>query len=168
MKRLILIRHSKSSWEDETTDDFNRKLTKRGERDAKFMSEFLTKKIQKPDLIFTSPTLRAQRTAEFFADAFDVDDDNVISDEGIYDRGSKYIIQLLEKLNDDINSVMLIGHNPDITTLANYFTGEYFDNIPTTGIVGIEFDINTWKAIEEKPGKLLFYEIPKKYFKKSK
>ncbi|HRT67792.1 MAG TPA: histidine phosphatase family protein [Bacteroidota bacterium] len=168
MKTLTLIRHSKSSWEDEDTNDFNRRLTKRGERDAKFMSELLAKQIQKPDLLLTSPTLRAQRTAEYFADAFDIDDDNIINDQGIYDRGAKYIIQFLKNLNNDISSVVLIGHNPDITTLANYFTGEYFDNIPTTGIVAIEFDISTWNEIEDKPGKLLFYEIPKKYFKKSK
>ena len=168
MKRLILIRHSKSSWDDDDTEDFNRKLSKRGDRDAKFMSELIAKKITKPDLIFTSSACRAQKTAEYFADAFDMDDDKIISDAGIYERGSKYIIQLLENLDDTIQTVIVIGHNPDITTLANYFTGEYFDNVPTTGIVAIDFKIKNWAELETKPGILVFYEIPKKYLKKIK
>lgn len=168
MKRLILIRHSKSSWDDEDTEDFNRKLSKRGERDAKFMSELLAKKIKKPDLILTSQAYRSLRTAEYFADAFDIEDEKIIADQGIYERGSKYIIQLLKDLDDNIQSIIVIGHNPDITTLANYFSGEYFENVPTTGIVGIDFKIKSWKDIEAKPGKLIFYEIPKKYLKKIK
>ena len=168
MKRLILIRHSKSSWDDENTEDMNRKLSKRGDRDAKFMSELLAKKIKKPDLILTSSAYRSQKTAEYFADALDMDDEKVISDAGIYERGSKYIIQLLENLDDATQSIILIGHNPDITTLANYFTGEYFENVPTTGIVAIDFRIRSWTELEGKPGKLAFYEIPKKYLKKIK
>ncbi|MCE5305270.1 histidine phosphatase family protein [bacterium] len=168
MKRLILIRHSKSNWDDSDVDDYNRSLSKRGARDANFMSELLAKKIDKPDLIITSPATRAVKTAEFFADAFDIDDEKIISDIGIYERGSKYIIQLLKDLDNSIQSVMIIGHNPDITTLSNYLSGEYYDNIPTTGIIGIDFSIQSWSDLESKQGKLILYETPKKYSKKSK
>ena len=168
MKRLILIRHSKSSWDDDNIEDLNRKLSKRGDRDAKFMSELLAKKIKKPELILSSAAYRAQKTAEYFADAFDIDDEMMITDAGIYERGSKYILQLLENLDDTIQSVIVVGHNPDITTLANYFTKEYFENIPTTGIIAIDLKIKSWTELEGKPGKLVFYEFPKKYFKKIK
>ncbi len=168
MKKLILVRHAKSSWDNPDLTDFERVLNKRGIRDAQFMSELLQKILPVPDLFISSSAIRAVSTAKYFADTYDVDFENIVIDNGVYDRGSKYIINKLKKTDNTVNSIILFGHNPDITSLASYFSGQYFDNIPTCSFVGIEFPFNTWENIEEENGRLIFYEYPKKYFKKEK
>jgi phosphohistidine phosphatase len=59
----------------------------------------------------------------------------------------------------------VFGHNPDLTYLATYLSSSVFDNVPTSGIVCIDFDVNNWKDIQKNPGKLRFFEFPKKYRK---
>jgi|YNPMSStandDraft_1061717.scaffolds.fasta_scaffold00004_41 phosphohistidine phosphatase len=166
MKRIILVRHAKSSWENPDWSDFERPLNKRGLRDAPFMADIVAKKIEKPDLIISSPAVRAATTCKYFAKAFSYNEKDIIFDENIYSKGSRYIINLIFQLDSNFNSVMIFGHNPDITSLFAYFTGEYIDNIPTCGVFAVEFDIKSWKEIENNNGKLIFYEYPKKYFPK--
>jgi len=165
MKNLILIRHAKSSWDNPDWTDFDRPLNKRGLRDAPFMAEILNKKGKKPDLFISSPAKRAIETAIFFANEFKYPEEKIIQDIGIYDRGYKYITNILSNLKQEQTTVFLFGHNPDITSLSSYFSGEYFDNVPTCGIVSIIFKFNDWKNITFENGSLEFFEYPKNYFK---
>lgn len=164
MKNLILIRHAKSSWDNPDWSDFDRPLNKRGLRDAPFMANLLSKKGISPDLIISSTAKRASETAQFFCEAFNYNFDNLQKDLGIYERGSKYIINLLSKLDNKINTVFIIGHNPDITSMATYFSGEFFDNVPTCGIIGVKFNFDAWENITTKNGELMFSEFPRNYF----
>lgn len=164
MKNLILVRHAKSSWDNPEWSDFDRPLNKRGLRDAPFMANLLTKKGIVPDLIISSTAKRALETAQFFCEAFNYNKENLQKDLGIYERGSKYIINLLSKQDDNINTVILIGHNPDITSMATYFSGEFFDNVPTCGIISVKFNFDSWDNISTKNGELLFSEFPRNYF----
>lgn len=164
MKNLILIRHAKSSWDNPEWSDFDRPLNKRGLRDAPFMANLLQNKGIKPDLIISSTAKRALETAQFMCEAFNYSLDNLQQDLGIYERGSKYIINLLAKLDDNLNTVILIGHNPDITSMATYFSGEFFDNVPTCGIIGVQFNFDSWENIATNNGELLFNEFPRNYF----
>lgn len=166
MKRIILVRHAKSSWDNPDWSDFERPLNKRGLRDAPFMADIIAKQIEKPNLIISSPAVRAATTCKYFAKALNIDEKHIIFDENIYSKGSRYIINLILNLDDELDSVMIFGHNPDITSLYAYFTGEYIENIPTCGVFGVEFNIKSWKEIENTNGKLLFLEYPKKYFPK--
>lgn len=166
MKNLILIRHAKSSWDNPEWSDFDRPLNKRGLRDAPFMANLLFRKDIVPDIIISSTAKRALETAQFFCEVFNYSKDNLQQDLGIYERGSKYIINLLSKLDDNINTVFLIGHNPDITSLATYFSGEFFDNVPTCGIVGVKFNFDNWESIATKNGELLFNVFPRNYMNK--
>jgi len=164
MKNLILVRHAKSSWDNPEWTDFDRPLNKRGLRDAPFMAQLLSKKDVIPDLIISSRAKRAMETAQFFCEAFNYDKDKLILDLGIYERGSKYIINLLSKLDDSVNTAILVGHNPDITSMATYFSGEFFDNVPTCGIISVKFNFDSWTNISTKNGELLFSEFPRNYF----
>jgi phosphohistidine phosphatase len=139
-------------------------LNHRGERDVDFLSKLLADKIETPDLFLSSPAVRAKITSMTFADEFGLDYDAIQFVDGLYDRGGKFIINLLKELDNKYNSVILFGHNPDMTSLSSYFSGEYFENVPTSGIVAIEFDFDDWKQIENTNGKLLFFEYPKLYF----
>jgi phosphohistidine phosphatase len=164
MKKLILVRHAKAGWTNPEHTDFDRPINPKGERDLAFLSNLLPEKISKPDLFLSSPAIRTKTTAISFAKGFGLDEKSVQFNEGIYERGSKYLINLLSEIDDKYQTVILFGHNPDMTSLASYFSGQYFDNVPTCGIVAIEFDFDNWKKIENTNGKLLFYEYPKKYF----
>jgi phosphohistidine phosphatase len=163
MKTLILVRHAKSSWDNPNNADFQRTLNSRGLREAPFMGEILQKKGIKPDLILSSPAIRAFTTAGFYADALGYPRNKIITKELIYDRGPREIIYMLNEIDDTLDMVMLFGHNPDLSSLSNYLCNFEEGNLPTCGTVCIDFDIDIWANVGEEKGKLRFYESPKKY-----
>jgi len=164
MKKITLIRHAKSDWNNNFSD-FDRPLNNRGLRDAPFMSTMLNEKMDKVDLIISSPANRAKTTCLEFAKEYNYDKTKIVYDIGIYEDGQKTILNLISNLNDEINSVVLFGHNPDITSTISYLSGQRFDNLPTCGIVSINFEVNNWKEIIKKNGKIDFFLFPKLYFK---
>lgn len=162
MKKLIIARHAKSSWDNPEWTDFGRPLNKRGLKDAPVMAEIIKEMNFKPDIIISSPANRAITTAKIFAEIMGLESNIVTEDRNIYEKGTRYIINMVKNLPDEINTAMIFGHNPDITSLSTYFSGEYFDNVPTCGTIGIEFSITKWEEVELENGKLLFFEYPKK------
>lgn len=126
MKTLTLVRHAKSSWDNKDWADIERPLNEKGLLDAPLMADVIAKKLHpKPDLILSSNALRAFSTANIFAQALGYNEDSVVIENGIYDRGTKYIIKLLKTQPDELDSILLIGHNPEVTSIATYFLGEY-------------------------------------------
>ncbi len=166
MKTIVLVRHAKSSWDNPDWSDFERPLNKRGNRDAPFMAEVIRSKGIVPDFILSSPAVRAKSTALYFAQQLDYDSKNIKFDLGVYEKGMAYVKKILSTFDDNHNIALLFGHNPDITSLSSYFTGEYFDNVPTCGVVCIDFEIDTWAKITNENGKLRFFLFPKLYFQK--
>lgn len=163
MKTVIIARHAKSGWDNPNLSDFERTLNHRGLRDAPFMAEKIKELVAVPELIITSGATRARTTTDFFVKAFDYPESKLIKDDRLYDGGPKYILKRLKELDDKINSVAIFAHNPDITYVATFLAGQRFDNIPTCGIVCLEFDIEKWAQIDEDNGELKFFEYPKKY-----
>lgn len=165
MKELVLIRHAKSSWKDTSLNDFDRPLNKRGKNDAPKMAKFLRKMIgHSPDLIISSPSKRTKLTLDFFLKEFDLEkskDDNIIFEESIYEAPYTNLLKVIKNINEDKNIVFLFGHNPGLNDLTNYLIGNFKENIPTSGILKINFDINLWSEIEENSGKLEFFKYPK-------
>ena len=168
MKTIILVRHAKSSWDDPEWDDFERPLNKRGKMDAPFMAELISSKLEQPDIFLSSPAQRALTTALEYAKAFGINENSISLDKKIYELGKRYILDKIKNLDEDFDSVILFGHNPDITSLSTYFSGEFFDNVPTCGTLCVDIDVASWKEIEDRNGSIRFYEIPKKYPKKER
>ncbi len=164
MKTIVFVRHAKSNHDNPQGSDFERILNARGDRDAKLLAGIFARKFLKPDLILSSSAKRAAETCKYFAEALGYDADRIEYDRGVYDRGSRYIIKRLTLLDDNLSSIIVFGHNPDMTTLYSYFSGEYIDNIPTCGVFCIDIEIDSWKEIEEKNGKIRFFDYPKIYF----
>ncbi len=167
---LYIVRHAKSSWKDASLSDFERPLKKRGVKDAHIIGELLVSKSVQPDLIISSPANRAISTAniltkEIFSSRNQNIKEKIITDKEIYEASLSDLRDIIEQFNDSLQTVMIIGHNPSFTQLANYLTEEYFENIPTCGVVAVNFNISSWKMIKKYSGKLLFYEYPKKYRK---
>ena len=158
MKKLFLIRHAKSSWEDFGLDDFDRPLNNRGEKDAPFMGKLLKKKKPRPDLIISSPALRTKLTAQIMAKEIGYDE-KIVFDKTIYEAP----LSNLKRAINNIDDSFCIGHNPGLHELAHDLCDIDVDNIPTCAIVEIEFDVDSWDKVAKKNAKLISYEYPKKY-----
>jgi phosphohistidine phosphatase len=160
-RTIYLVRHAKSCWDDARLKDIDRPLNKRGLRDAPDMGKRLHEKGIQVQLIFSSPAKRAYHTASIIAGEIQFDPRKIIHHEEIYEATTKDLLNIIQAFDDSMKSVMLVGHNPGFTALANYLTKEYFDNVPTCGIVAISFS-SSWNQIGRNSGKLIFFDYPKK------
>jgi phosphohistidine phosphatase len=165
MLKLFLLRHAKSSWQDVTLDDFERPLKENGLKEASFMGGVYNKFCDSmPDAVISSHARRALETAQLFAKEIDYPLKKIILQKNIYGATSEELFEVLRDIGDEYKNVVMVGHNPGFTELANHIIdGVDIDNIPTCGLLGIEFDVKSWKKIEEKSGKLFCFEYPKKY-----
>jgi phosphohistidine phosphatase len=160
-KHLLICRHAKSSWSDATLSDFDRPLNKRGERDAPEMGRRLAERGIRPDLIMTSPAARALQTAHHYANQLACTPDRLLTNPLQYAATARQLITLLQETAPEVRTLLLVGHNPESTELANRLGGLNIDNIPTSGIVGLSFALSSWQELAPGTGKLLFFDYPK-------
>ncbi|MFY0599729.1 MAG: histidine phosphatase family protein [Cyclobacteriaceae bacterium] len=156
---LYLIRHAKSSWSFDL-DDHDRPLGQRGRKSVFKMGRHLKKHIDIPDLIISSTASRAFYTALHLADFWDYPEDKILLSERLYHCSSQDIEGILGGFDKE-EKIAIVGHNPTFTQFNNQFSDKKIDNIPTCGIVGLEFDINSWKEITLGLAKQLFFYKPK-------
>ena len=162
MKTLLIVRHAKSDWNNTALTDFERTLNERGIKDAPAMAELIASKIGKVDKIISSSAVRAFSTSKFFAKAFNYDENKIEKDLGFYENGVKYIKKVLMFQNNINDVIIIFGHNPTVSSLVTYFTGEDVGNLPTCSVSCIDFDIDNWQDIDKTNGKLRFFERPLK------
>jgi len=161
LKTIIFIRHAKSSWKYPELTDFERPLNKRGKRDAPEMAIRLQKLAIKPDLIVSSAAVRAKMTATYFAELLDYPVANIQEDEKIYEASVEDVFDVICSLPDNYNLILVFGHNPTFTMIANRFSSKMIENVPTTGMFGVRFKTKTWKNFAGSSAKFLFYDYPK-------
>jgi len=161
MKNLYIVRHGKSTWDIEQISDIDRPLKERGIRDGYMMANRLIEKGHVPELIVSSPAARAIHSATIFARTFKLPHHRIILNEGIYHAGTSNMLKIIQQTQDDLSSLMVFGHNPTFTDLANFFINKEIDNIPTTGIVGLKFEIKSWKELNKQKSVDWFFDFPK-------
>lgn len=147
MKTLVLVRHAKSSWKDDSLADRDRPLNKRGKRDAPGMARRLADLVGGPDLIVSSPARRALTTARVVAEAVGYPVDAIRVDERIYQATPADILEVIRGLEDGIDRVFLFGHNPGLTELVNELSEPAVDNVPTCGVVDLRLVAGRWADI---------------------
>ncbi len=157
MKKLILIRHAKSDW-PEDTDDFNRPLSEKGIKDAEKMSRFLKDKNIKIDKFFSSPALRAFNTSEIFNDEYEVEIETL---QKLYNASEANFESLITDIPDELNSVAMFSHNNGISNFANSMSQDVF-MFPTCGVAGFEIEGDSWSDFHGVTKKLVFFYEPKK------
>lgn len=146
MKTIYFVRHAKSSWDDPMLADHDRPLNPRGRRDAPHMAARLADLGVRPDGILTSTARRARQTAEYFRDALGVPASRLRAAEELYHAWAETISAQVRKLPQDWDTVLLFGHNPGYTDLANRMDNQQIiDNVPTCGIVMGQATIDDWK-----------------------
>jgi phosphohistidine phosphatase len=119
----------------------------------------------KPDLIISSTAKRAISTAKAFAEELNYKKGEIFSTEDMYHADDNDILETIKVIDNSKNTVLLFGHNPDLTYFANSICNHNIDNIPTCGIFCIDFDLNSWSDVDFGKGKFVSFEYPKKYFK---
>ena len=158
MKRLIILRHAKSSWDNEDVRDHDRTLNRRGEKSAVLIGEFLEAKQGKPDLIISSTALRAQETAKLVAEKMNYDKDKIVLNSELYLAWINDILRVVSTTSNNIETCMIVGHNPGLTNLINHF-GVRMDNLPTASVVCFEFNTISWDKISADNAELKWYQL---------
>ncbi|HJO95648.1 MAG TPA: histidine phosphatase family protein [Victivallales bacterium] len=163
MLKLYLFRHAKSSWDNPGISDFDRPLSKRGLGDAPRIGKIYGKLYKMPDLVITSSARRALETAELISDRIGYSIDRIVQDGRIYAASVYDLVKVIRKLDNDNKTVLLFGHNPGVTSLANYLTGVHIDNMPTCSFVSINFRFDKWKKVTEEAGEFVLFDYPKNH-----
>lgn len=164
MKQLILVRHAKTEVLRYDISDYERKLVEKGISSAQLLANKLFLKGIIPDLIISSPARRAMETSLLFANALQYPTELIEQIDDLYDGFTTHeFLELLDRLGENNEIIMVVGHNPTIEYLAFNLTEEFYHNVPTCAVIGINFKISKWSEIEVRTGKLAFYEYPKKY-----
>ncbi|MEG0927976.1 SixA phosphatase family protein [Chryseobacterium sp.] len=157
MKRLILVRHAKSDWPEET-EDFDRPLADKGLEDAMNMSRFLKNNNISIDHFVSSPAVRALNTCKIFNQAYQLD---CSTDEKLYNPSERNFESVIYDLDDNLSTVALFSHNNGISNFANSISEDIF-HFPTCGVAGFEVDCESWSDFDGAKKKLLFFYEPGK------
>ena len=146
MKRLLILRHAKSSWSDASLDDWQRPLNERGRRDAPRVGDLLRNRSLVPDVIITSDAVRARTTAQAVAEAAGYTRELVV-EPSLYHATPDEVIAVLNSVPDQARSVMIVGHNPGLEGVVQQLTGEYH-GLTTAALVQVAVPIARWSELD--------------------
>ncbi len=161
MKTLYLARHAKSSWEEPGVSDFDRPLVPKGIRKTGLVIDYLKKQGTNTDLVISSPALRAHETAKLVAVGLNYPVSKIRTDRKIYDGYYDRILDIIYGTPNTVNSLMIFGHNPTMTNLANLFLHPGIDAMPTSCIVCLSFNTDKWEEIPNSEATCVFVVYPK-------
>ncbi len=158
MKKLYIIRHSKAVEMAPDYSDFNRCLAESGIEKATHIAAHLAQDITEVDLILSSPACRALETAKIFAESLNYPTTDIVTQQPLYHFGGiDQAIDIISHVDDDVETLMLFGHNPTFNALSWNLCKEFREGMPTSSVVGITFNTRTWAKAVKKGGKLLTY-----------
>lgn len=160
-KTLLIVRHAKSSWQDGSLRDYERPLLKSGIDRTRKVIRFLAEHMVQPDLIISSHAVRAFETARLLASGLGYPEREILVESNIYYYDADGLYNIALALPDAKQVVMMVGHNPAMTQFANMFLDTKLDYMPTTGVVSIDFDMETWDQLPQAARNLNFYIAPK-------
>lgn len=160
MKTLTILRHGKSSWDDDALPDYERPLTRRGETNAPMMAERLTNAGIRPSLILSSPAVRAWTTAKLVARTISYPIEFLQREDRLYLAGVERLLDIVAEQDTGFNNIVIVGHNPGLTEFANYLLPDTTDNIPTCGLVSLNIDTDVWDLRQDRNVDLLLYDYP--------
>jgi len=161
MKTLYIVRHAKSSWDFPDLPDVERPVIEEGIFKTKKIAIELKKRNVSVDLILSSHAKRALETAKMIATGIYFPVEKIEVSKDIYEVGMDDVFDMIFEVNNDVQSLMIVGHNPTFTQIANYFLQEEIDIIPTSGVISIDFETNNWADIKKAKHKINFILFPK-------
>ncbi len=162
MKVLTLMRHAKSSWQNTTLSDRERPLNERGEQDAPMMGKRIAAAGIRPSLILSSPAVRTWTTAKIVAQELGYPIEFLQREDDLYLASLDDMLDVLLRQDAEFNSLLLVGHNPGLTTFANYLVPGLTGNLPTAGVVSVRFEQADWNLHRRPAIELVSYDFPKR------
>ena len=149
MKDIYVLRHAKSSWDNSNLSDFDRPLADRGISDAKKMSNFLKDMNIKIDKVLCSNAIRAKETFDLTADGFNFEIDKATYLDKLYFGDTTTIIQDLKELDESLNNILIVGHNPTLHYLVEILTNESINRFTTCNLATISHD-GEWVSLNSQ------------------
>ena len=149
-KTLIIVRHGKSNWDSQGISDVDRPLKERGVRNSYEMAGKLKSEGMVPDIIFSSPACRAFHTAVIFMRVLKLPEDKFFIKNDIYLADTNDIFHVIAQTGNEVDKLMIFGHNPGFTDLVNFLSPLNIPNVPTAGVVVLNFGTTLWKNIGRK------------------
>lgn len=160
MKRfLYIVRHAKAV--DDFFNDFGRELTTSGVLDASKMGKFLADKGVEPHLIVSSSAPRALKTAQLMAEQLNYPQGSIQATRDLYDKGPNAYLAAVNTAPEACESLLIFGHNPDVTYFAEYLTNSRIDVMSKGSVVTIELENLTWAGVSANTGRFISYDAPK-------
>ena len=161
-RRLTLLRHAKSSHNAHSMSDRERPLNRRGERDTPIMARRLLTNGGRPSLILTSPAVRARQTSRLFAQTIGYPVEFIQTEPELYLADPETILDVIAGQDNAFNEIVVVGHNPGITELANRLSRTLIDNVPTCGMIQLGSDIPSWDQFGRAQCTLINFDYPKR------
>jgi phosphohistidine phosphatase len=161
MKTIYIVRHAKSSWDRVDLTDEKRPLMDKGKKRTKKVIRYLEEKKTTIDYIISSPAVRAYETAKILAHGLKYPAEAIKIEPQLYHADGEWILEHFSMLPERCESVMIVGHNPALTDLANLLLKSPIENLPTSGVVSISFDANNWKTLPVAVPRTNFVLFPK-------
>lgn len=161
MKKLILVRHAKSSWNAGVETDFDRPLNDRGLRDAPAMAKRLQERFPQVDAFIASAANRTMTTARYFAEAYGKKPSDLVREPRLYHAPPQTFDDLIAHLDDQLETVVMFAHNPGITEFVNELTQVRLDNMPTCAIFAVEASAEKWLDFKTASKSFLLFDYPK-------
>lgn len=161
MKTIYIVRHAKSSWDDLSLSDHDRPLLPVGVKRTQRVAKFLKSKNVRPGLLLSSSAVRALATARIIAGGIGYPPDKIKVEPRLYEASADTILAELCALPDEVESVMIFGHNPTLTVFVNLYLKRSIDNLPTSGVVAVGFKADKWENIAGVYFKVNFAVFPK-------
>lgn len=159
MKTICFVRHANSK--KNGTTDYTRTLNKSGAQEAKTLAKNLKKEFgQHFDIIISSPAIRAFETSLIFADKLGLGEEKIELKEALYNLDmDQNFIDTINSLDNSLNNILIIGHNPSIENTAKFLNHEFIHTFYTSSALYIEIDVNSWKQVTADSGKFIFYKF---------
>lgn len=165
MKKLYVLRHAKSSWDNPDWSDFERPLNARGLDSARFIGKLIYERNLQPQIVASSPAKRAKQTAVLVKELGEISPP-ITFDERIYEASPLTLFNLIREFDDKVDSALLIGHNPGFENLVRMLTRETI-SMPTAALAKINLDIKSWHGLETVSNQLEFLILPREEMEKS-
>lgn len=165
MKRLHLLRHAKSSWDDASLADRDRPLAPRGRKAASRVAHWAEEHELRPDLVLCSPALRATQTLDGILPS--LGSPEVVVDEAVYHTSAEQLLRRVRELPADVDDAVLVGHNPGLMELCLVLARPGADrdrvaeNLPTGALATLELDVDTWADAQPGAARLTSLVLPR-------
>jgi phosphohistidine phosphatase len=140
--------------------DKERSLTHRGVREAMLIGNYLLKEQVRFDVIIASVAVRARSTAELITDAMRLEHGIIRDEEALYDASTRTFFQFIQQLDDALQHVLCVGHNPAISYLTESLTKSEIGDMPPAGLAVVKFGSSSWAEVNQGSGELQNYIFP--------